>query len=68
YLAGITHEHRQKIREQILGTSLDDFRTFGRALNLGFENDPGVICVIGGKEQVKKAADQLKIENVFRIL
>ncbi|MFP4128889.1 MAG: insulinase family protein [Desulfonatronovibrio sp.] len=68
YLAGITHEHRQKVREQILGTSLDDFRTFGRALNLGFENDPGVICVIGGKEQVKKAADQLKIENVFRIL
>ncbi|MFO7727766.1 MAG: insulinase family protein [Desulfonatronovibrio sp.] len=68
YLAGITHEHRQKVREQILGTTLDDFRTFGRALNRGFENDPGVICVIGGEDQVKKAAEQLRIENVFRIL
>lgn len=68
YLAGITHEHRQMIREQILETTLDDFREFGKALDFGLKNDPGMICVMGGEKQVEKAAPQLGLENKFRIL
>jgi presequence protease len=68
YLAGITHEHRQKVREEILATTLDDFREFGRALDFSLKNDPGMICVMGGQEQVEKAAPELGLENRFRIL
>jgi len=68
HLAGITHEHRQKIREQILGTTLDDFQEFGNALDFGLKNDPGMICVMGGEEQLEKAATELGLENKFRIL
>lgn len=68
YLAGITHEHRQKIREEILGTTLDHFREFGRALDYGLKNDPGMVCVMGGEEQMEKAALELGLENKFRIL
>ena len=68
YMAGITDQHRQKVREQILETSLDDFREFGKALDFGLKNDPGMICVMGGQEQVEKAAPELGLENRFRIL
>lgn len=68
YLAGITDEHRQKVRDQILGTSLNDFREFGKALDHSLKNDPGMICVLGGEEQLDKAAPELGLENRFRIL
>ncbi len=68
YLAGVTHEHRQNVREQILETSLDHFQEFGRALDWALNNDPGIICIMGGENQVKKTATELKLENSFRIL
>lgn len=68
YLAGVTHEHRQNVREQILETSLDHFQEFGRALDSAFNNDPGMICIMGGEDQVDRAASELKLENKFRIL
>ncbi len=68
YLAGVTHEHRQKVREQILNTAIDDFRSFGKALDQSFKSDPGVICIIGGQEKVEDAAGKLNIDNMFRIL
>ncbi|MFN2268015.1 MAG: insulinase family protein, partial [Desulfonatronovibrio sp.] len=68
YLAGVTHEHRQKVREQILETSLGHFQEFGRALDWTFNNDPGMICIMGGEDQVGKAASDLQLENSFRIL
>ena len=68
YLAGITHEHRQKVREDVLGTTLEDFREFGRALDSALNNDPGMVCVMGGQEQVEKSAPELALENTFRIL
>ncbi len=68
YLAGITHEHRQKVREQILETTLNHFREFGKALDFALKSDPGMICVLGGEEQVEKAAPELGLENKFRIL
>ena len=38
HLLGVTEEERQQRREEILGTSLKDFRAFGDALQSAFSS------------------------------
>ncbi|WP_028573857.1 insulinase family protein [Desulfonatronovibrio hydrogenovorans] len=68
HLAGITQEYRQAIRDQILSSTLDHFKEFGRALDKGLKNSPDMICIMGGEAQVDKAAEELNLENRFRLL
>ncbi|WP_157493107.1 insulinase family protein [Desulfonatronovibrio magnus] len=68
YLTNIDDDHRQKVRNEILSTSLDHFQEFGRTLETAFKEDPGMICVIGGHDQVEKASETITLDNKFRII
>ena len=52
---GDTRESRQKMREEILSTTKEDFHRFGEILAKTLENGP--ICVLGGST-LEKAADE----------
>jgi hypothetical protein len=56
YLAGETDELRQEIREEILGTSVGDFRRFADAVDLVKEH--GVVAVLGSDTAVAAANEQ----------
>ena len=55
YLTGNTDERRQLRREQILNTSLEDFKVFGEVLDA--LKDEGVIIVMGSPDALKTAND-----------
>lgn len=50
YLAGDTDNHRQRIRDEILKTSLKDFRTFGEQLEA--MKKEGRVVVMGSRENL----------------
>ncbi|MEW6668341.1 MAG: insulinase family protein [Thermodesulfobacteriota bacterium] len=50
YLSGETDEERQQMRDEVLGTGLDDFRSFGAALRQGL--DSGLVKVLGSQAAV----------------
>jgi Zn-dependent M16 (insulinase) family peptidase len=56
YLTGDTEERRQQMREEILGTTLDDFRAFGAILSEAAAQ--GVVCVLGGAGVKEAAAEK----------
>lgn len=56
YLAGDTDEFRQRWREQVLGTTLGDFRAFSEILD-GIK-DAGRVVVMGAEEAVEAANAQ----------
>lgn len=56
YLAGETDEWRQQRREQILSTGLDDFHTFGEALERAAQ--AGRVVVMGAEQALIEANDQ----------
>jgi len=53
YLTHYTDEERQRIRDEVLGTSVDDFRGFARVLTE--LNKAGEVVVLGSKEAIEKA-------------
>lgn len=53
YLSGMTEETRQKIREEILHTTVEDLLDVSKVLDRICEN--AGICVIGGKESLDAA-------------
>jgi hypothetical protein len=55
HLLGITEEQRQERREQILGTTVQDFRQFAEVLE-AVKND-GVVAAVASEEAVAKAHD-----------
>lgn len=67
YLSGETDEERQKIREEVLGTTADDFRRFGEALEGIREN--GLVKVLGSEAAIQEGVTQgqlpLKILKVL---
>ncbi len=67
-LTNISDEYRQKIRDEILSTGLEDFQAFGRSLSTAFKQDKGVICILGSKEHIEQYQEQFELENKFRLL
>ncbi len=68
YLTGITDEHRQRIRSEILEAGQENFHDFGRALDQALKNDPGIISLLGGQSQLEQAESDLSLDNKFRLL
>jgi len=56
HLLGEDDEYRQKVRDQILGTKVEDFHKFGEALEPVIEK--GGICVVGSAEACEKAKEK----------
>jgi Zn-dependent M16 (insulinase) family peptidase len=56
YLAGDTDESRQRWREQILGTAVDDFHAFGEVLEQVKET--GQVVVLGSQEAIQKVNEE----------
>lgn len=53
HLLGITDEERQRLRDQVLGTTADDFRRFGETLSLVKEH--GEIAALGEENGLREA-------------
>jgi Zn-dependent M16 (insulinase) family peptidase len=53
YLTGYTDEERQQIRNQVLSTSVEDFKTFATALEAVIEK--GQVVVLGSAEAIEEA-------------
>jgi len=68
FLANITDEYRQNIRDEILGASVENFREFGQALDQALREDKGVISILGGQSQIEEHQEELELENSFRLL
>ncbi|UZP69023.1 insulinase family protein [Desulfovibrio mangrovi] len=56
YFTGDTEERRQQMRDEILSTSVDDFRAFGAILSEAANK--GIVCVLGGAGVKEAAADK----------
>ena len=53
YLLGVTDEERQRRREEILSTSLEDFRKFGDVMEA--VKDKGVVVAVASPDDVEAA-------------
>ena len=56
YLIGYSDEARQKVRDEVLSTTVKDFKTFGEVLEA--VNLVGQVVVLGSKEAIDKANDE----------
>ncbi len=56
HLTGDTDQVRQKMREEVLETTVDDFRAFSQILHLASEN--GIIKVMGSTTAIEQANSQ----------
>ena len=56
YLSGETDEERQKIREEVLGTTASDFRSFGKILEIAMAE--GLVKVLGAESAIQEASEQ----------
>jgi Zn-dependent M16 (insulinase) family peptidase len=67
YLLRYTDEERQRIRDQVLSASADDFKAFGEVLSK--VADSGVVVVVGSKDNINTAnaerGDFLAVTNVL---
>ncbi len=67
YLTRYTDEERQRIREEVLGTTVDDFKAFARVLEEVARQ--GEVVVMGSAEAIEKAnkekGDFLKVKKVL---
>lgn len=60
YLLGTTDEERQKLRDEVLNTTLEDFHRFGEVLDAA--KDQSAVVVLGAEDAVQNAAifDEIK--------
>jgi Zn-dependent M16 (insulinase) family peptidase len=67
YLVSETDENRQKWREQILSTSLEDFHSLGKVLEQA--NNQGMVVALGSPESIQLAnterSDWLEVKKVL---
>jgi hypothetical protein len=64
YVSGFTEEDRQRLREEILGTTLADFRNFADVMQEAARK--GIVSVIGGAKAAEAAERQgWNVENLF---
>ena len=66
YLLGVTDEDRQKIRDEILATGEEHFRSFAAFLRKG--GSRGFISVIGSQEGMDAAKDDAGLVEIFEVL
>lgn len=67
YLAGDTEESRQRLRDDILATTVEDFRAFGDALDL--VRDHGRVVVLGSGDAIAGAnASRGDLLSVTKVL
>mmetsp|Transcript_18406 Transcript_18406/g.46329 ORF Transcript_18406/g.46329 Transcript_18406/m.46329 type:complete len:1103 (+) Transcript_18406:46-3354(+) len=59
HLLGETDEMRQEMRDQILGTTADDMRSFADALEAV---KSGSVCVVGGEDAIQGASESLGLK------
>jgi Zn-dependent M16 (insulinase) family peptidase len=67
FLAGESDENRQRIRDQVLETSLEDFQAF--AVTLDQVNEAGLVVVLGSQAAIEEANRQrpgwLQVQKVL---
>jgi Zn-dependent M16 (insulinase) family peptidase len=67
YLTGVTDQERQRLRDELLGTSVADFRTLGGALRR--LNERGLVVALGSPERIREAnatlGDRLRVTAVL---
>jgi Zn-dependent M16 (insulinase) family peptidase len=63
FLLGTTDEERQKIRDEVLGTTVDDFHQFGEYLDQG--KDHGVIAALGSEESIRSTGIFQDVKKVL---
>ena len=67
YLLGDTDEARQQRREEVLGTTAEDFRKFGETLEA--LNEAGLVVVLGSKDAIEAANAERKLfSKVTKVL
>lgn len=67
YLAGVTTETRQRVRDEVLATDEGHLRRFGTLLRETAAS--GLVCVLGGEDALSRAAGQgLSLPRTWRIL
>ncbi len=59
HLLKVSDEERQQRRDEILGTSLSDFKTFGEALHASLESSAQV-CAVTSKDMASQAEQEKK--------
>lgn len=62
-LTGVSDDYRQRIRDEVLGTTQDDLRLFARALVA--LRDHGEVCVMGSRDSLQKSEAGLEIVPVL---
>jgi Zn-dependent M16 (insulinase) family peptidase len=62
YLTGQTNEKRQKLRDELLSTTAEDFKAFAEFLSM----EKAVTCVLGSPSEIKKSG--LKFKTSLKIL
>jgi Zn-dependent M16 (insulinase) family peptidase len=58
YLTGYTDKERQEMRDEVLSTTIEDFKTFGKVLEKVTEN--GQVVVLGSAEAIGTANQERK--------
>jgi Zn-dependent M16 (insulinase) family peptidase len=67
YLIGDTESDRQRMRDEVLGTTVSDFKNFADVLD-GFSRT-GLVKVLGSETAIKEAlADHPGWLNTFKLL
>merc|ERR1712232_568151 len=59
YLLDEDVEYRQKVRDEVLSTTVEDFRGFAKSLDAVAE--AGGLCVVGSKEAIDAAKDEFEL-------
>ncbi|MGB0386826.1 MAG: insulinase family protein [Ardenticatenaceae bacterium] len=65
YIVGKTDEERQKVRNEVLSTTTDDFRAFADTLDLVKEN--GLVVVMGTQASLEAANEKLDPDKELSI-
>jgi len=67
YLAGVTEDDRQKIRDEVLGTSREDFKRFAEALDA--LKTQGIVKILGAGKAIEEINEKqegwLNVTNVL---
>ncbi|MEF8823822.1 MAG: insulinase family protein [Desulfohalobiaceae bacterium] len=67
YLVGDDHAKRQRIRDEILATNKQDFRSFAELMDSVKER--GEVAVLGGKQALDRAQDQgVPLSHTWQVL
>jgi presequence protease len=67
HLSGETDEERQKMREEVLGTTVSDFRSFGKILKGAMAD--GLVKVLGAERAIQEAsAEQPGWLKIIKVL